>query len=61
VRRGLADAFQDGAQVADRHPLAQQRLQHPLQGGGGDDGRDQVVGQLLLLGRQVLDQLLDLA
>ncbi len=60
VRGGLADAFQDRREVADRDALLQQGLQHALDGGGGDHGGDQVVDQLLLALGQVLQQLLHL-
>ncbi len=61
MRRGLGDALEDLRKVADRHPLAQERLKHALHGGRGGHRRDQVFDQFLLLGGQVLEQLLHLA
>ena len=56
----LLDALQDGRQVADRHPLGQQRLQHALHAAHRDLRRDHVGHQLLLLARQLIQQLLRL-
>jgi hypothetical protein len=53
--------FENGRQVADRDALGQQQLQHALDARHGDLRRHDVLDQLALLLRQVLDQLLHLA
>ena len=57
---GLLDAFQDGRQVADRDALGQQQLQHALHAAHRKLRRHQFRNQLLLLARQVVQQLLGL-
>ena len=57
---GLADGFHDRGQVADRDPLGQQALQHALDAGRGDPRRHQLADQLLVLLRQLGEQLLRL-
>ena len=48
-------------EIADRHPLGEQNLQHALDAGDGDLRRHDVLDQLALLLRQFLDQFLHLA
>ena len=60
-RQPVGDAFEDGRQIADRHPLGEQDLQHALDTGNGDLRRHDVLDQLALLLGQLLDQFLHLA
>ena len=60
MRRGLGQTLENGTQIADRDLLSQQALKDALQGGDGDDGRNQFLDQLLLFGPQFPEQLLHL-
>ena len=56
----LGDAFQDGRQVADRDAFCEQSLQHALNAGDRDLRGDELLDQLLLFRRQLVEQLLGL-
>jgi hypothetical protein len=60
-RNPVGDAFKDGRQVADRHPLGEKDLQHALDPGDGDLCRHDVLEEFALLLRQLPDELLHLA
>lgn len=60
VRRHFRDTFEDRRQVADRHTLGKERLQHALNGGDRDLAGHEIIDQFLVLGRQFVHQLLRL-
>lgn len=60
ARAGLLHALQDGGQVADGDAFGQQRLQDALHAAHTDRGRHQVGDELLMLPRQLVEQLLRL-
>jgi hypothetical protein len=59
-RQSVGDAFEDGREIADRHPLGKENLQHALNAGDRDLRRHDVLHQVALLLRQFLDQFLHL-
>ena len=56
MRRDLGDRLEDEAEIADRHALGEQQLEHRLHAGIGDLRRAQLVDQPLVLRLQPIEQ-----
>ena len=59
-RQRVGDALEDGGEIADRDALVQEKLQHPLDARHRDLRRHDVLDQLALFLRQILDELVHL-
>jgi hypothetical protein len=59
--KAVGDAFQNGGEVADRNTFRQEDLQHALNARNGDQRRHDILDQLALFFRQLLEQFLHLS
>ena len=60
VRERFGDGFDNGGEVAHRHHLAQQVLQHALHAADGNLRRNRLADQLLLRLAEIVEQFLRL-
>ena len=56
MRHDLGDRFENDVDVADRHPLREQKLEDRLQTGMGDVRRTDLVDKALVLGLHTIEQ-----